>query len=150
MFMPALVLFQHGEKDEAVFWFYAAQLRARYQLAFREGDGQLLQVMLMIAGPPINNHAFQDARELNRVIDRVLEWDKATPNPLREKRRTGDIEGDLEKVYSGLRDMKAKLLAEKDDIEQKARDTAPEVAQLARRSRLCQPGEPTVPKQIQP
>src|SRR3954469_12100182 len=45
MFTPALVLFQGGHKDEALFWFYAAQLRARYQSIFQQGGrGQLLQV----------------------------------------------------------------------------------------------------------
>src|SRR5690242_5971064 len=38
MFMPALVLFQGREQDDAVFWLYAAQLRTRYQLAFEQGD----------------------------------------------------------------------------------------------------------------
>jgi hypothetical protein len=85
MLSPAFILFQNGEKDEAVFWFYAAQLRVRYQLAFEKGNrGQLLSIMLMTIGPPINNYAFQDVRKLDRIIDRVLEWDKITPNPFRE------------------------------------------------------------------
>lgn len=145
MFSPALILFQNGQKDEAVFWFYAAQLRVRYQLAFQKGDrGQLLQIMLMTAGPPINNYAFHDAAKLDRQLIRVLEWDRATSNPLRERAHTEDIEAQIEKVYSGFRDLRAKLMAEKDDIEQKAKAAAPQIEQMSAqmRSRPCQPGVP--------
>lgn len=145
MFSPAFILFQNGEKDEAVFWFYAAQLRVRYQLAFEKGDrGQLLSIMLMTVGQPINNYAFQNVRKLDRIIDRVLEWDKTTPNPFREKSRTGDIEANLEKVYSGLHDLKVKLVNEKNDIEQKARAAATEIEKMSALSKTqpCRPGEP--------
>lgn len=128
LFSPAAVLFQHGKKDEAVFWFYAAQLRVRYQLAFEKGDrGQLLSVMLMTVGPLINNYAFQDVSNLKRILDRVLEWDKKTPNPFREKTRSENIEKQIDQVYAGLRDLKAKLSAERDDLERKARLAAPEI-----------------------
>ena len=83
LFAPAAVLFQHGLKDDGVFWFYAAQLRVRYQLAFENGDrGQLLSVMLMTTGPLINNYAFQDVSNLGRILDRMRDWDKTTPNPI--------------------------------------------------------------------
>lgn len=145
MFSPAFVLFQNGEKDEGVFWFYAAQLRVRYQLAFEKGDrGQLLSIMLMTMGPPINNYAFHDVRRLDRTIERVLEWDRTTPNPFRDRPRSSDIEANLEKVYSGIRDLKLKLVAEKDDLEQKARAAAPQIEQSSAQSktRPCKPGEP--------
>lgn len=128
LFSPAAVLFQHGKKDEAVFWFYAAQLRVRYQLAFENGDrGQLLSVMVMTVGPRINNHAFQDVANLNRILDRVLEWDKKTPNPYREKTKPENIQKQIDQVYAGLRDLKAKLSAERADLERKARLAAPEI-----------------------
>ncbi len=145
MFSPAYVLFQNGEKDQGVFWFYAAQLRVRYQLAFEKGDrGQVLSIMLMTIGPPINNYAFQDVRRLDRTLERVLEWDRTTPNPFRDKPRTSDIEATLERVYSGFRDLKLKLITEKDDIEQKARAAAAQIEQSAAQSktRPCKPGEP--------
>jgi hypothetical protein len=145
MFSPAFVLFQNDEKDEAVFWFYAAQLRVRYQLVFEKGDrGQLLSVMLMTVGQPINNYAFQDVRRLDRTIERVLEWDRITPNPFRDRSRSSEIEANLEKVYSGIRDLKLKLVAEKDDLEQKARAAAPQIEQSSAQSktRRCKPGEP--------
>lgn len=145
MFVPSAVLFWNGEKDEAVFWFYAAQLRARYQLAFEKGDrGQLLLIMIMSVGAPINNYAFQDVGRLDRTLERVLAWDKTAPNPYRERSRTSEAEAAIEKVYAGLRDLRAKIAAEKADIEQQARAAAPEMEQMLAASRTppCKPGEP--------
>jgi len=52
LFSVAAALFQHGKKDAAVFWFYAAQLRVRYQLVFEPGDkDRLMAIMLMTIGP---------------------------------------------------------------------------------------------------
>lgn len=140
LFNPALVLFLHGNKDDAVFWFYAAQLRVRYQLVFENGDrGQLLSVMMMTMGPAINNYAFQDVSNLNRILDRVLEWDIKSPNPFRGKARSESVDKQIEQAYSGLRDLKAKLAAERDDLERKARLAAPEIertyAELGNRCR---------------
>ena len=130
IFNPAFVLFQNGERDEAVFWFYAAELRVQYQLAFERGDrGQLLSVMRMTTGVPINNYAFQDVSRLGRILDRVLEWDKATPNPYRDRLRSDTIDSQLEQVYAGFRNLKRKMVAEKADLEAKARKAAPEIEQ---------------------
>jgi hypothetical protein len=79
MFEPARMLFVYGEKEDALFWFYAAQLRARYQLVFEQGDrGQLLQTMLMTVGADINSYGFTDVSRLRTTLDRVLAWDRAT------------------------------------------------------------------------
>lgn len=144
MFSPAFILFQNGEKDAAVFWFYAAQLRTRYQLAYQNGDrGQLLSVMLMTTGPSINNYAFQDVSNLDRILDRVLEWDKTTANPFREKPRSESIDKQVEQVYVGLRDLKVKLIAEKYDLEAKARTAAPDIerAYSPKDNSLCRKGQ---------
>lgn len=128
LFTPTIVLFMQGRKDEAVFWFYAAQLRVRQQMIVNNGDrGQLMTVMLMTVGPPINNYAFQNVPRFIEILNRVLEWDKKTPNPSLEKiKREGkNAEAEAEQVYSGLADLKAKISAEKDDTERKARLAAP-------------------------
>lgn len=144
IFSPAYILFQNEKKDEAVFWFYAAQLRVRYQLAFEKGDrGQLLSIMLMTIGPPINNYALQDVTKLDRILDQVLAWDKSSPNPFREKAQPPDVAANLEKVYSGIRDLKAKLGAEKDELEQKAKAAAPQLERMVAQSRTqpCHQGK---------
>lgn len=131
LFAPAAVLFQRGKKDKGIFWFYAAQLRTRYQLVFEKGDrGQLLSIMLMTVGAPINNYAFQNTSNFRRILDQVLEWDKTTPNPYREKPRSEIAEQQIAEIYGGLRDLQAKLSAEQSDIEANARRAAPEIERM--------------------
>ena len=60
----------------------------------------------------------------------MLKWEKKAPNPFRGKARSESIDKQIEQVYSGLRDLKAKLVAEKDDMERKARLAAPEMARM--------------------
>lgn len=143
LFAPAFALFQQGKKDEGVFWFYAAQLRVRYQLVFEQGDrGQLLAIMMMTMGPLINNYAFQDASNLNRILDRVSEWDKKTYNPFREMARTEGSDKQIERVYTGFRELKTKLVSEKSALEDKARKAAPEIerAYSSKDNSLCRKG----------
>jgi tetratricopeptide (TPR) repeat protein len=144
LFSPAAVLFQQGKKDDAVFWFYAAQLRTRYQLVFEKGDrGQLLSIMMMTVGVPINNYALQDVSNLHKILDRVLEWDKRTPNPFRNKPRTEETDKQIEKIYAGLEKLKAKLIAEKSELESKARAAAPMIEQsyAQQANTLCGKGQ---------
>ncbi len=78
----AAVLFARGERDEAAFWFYAAQLRARFD-AERCADptaGAAVAVLTQTYGPEINRHAFADPARLRATVERVVEWDRATPH----------------------------------------------------------------------
>jgi hypothetical protein len=64
-------------------------LHTRYQLIFKKGDrGQLLSIMMMSVGPPINNYGFSDTTTMRSTLDKVLAWDGATPHPLREVSHT--------------------------------------------------------------
>lgn len=76
------VLFESGERDEATFWFYAGQLRARFD-ANRCADPsarQAVSVLNMEFGAPINQHAFADIVKLEALITKVVEWDRNTPH----------------------------------------------------------------------
>lgn len=143
LFAPAAVMFQQGKKDDAVFWFYAAQVRTRYQLAFEKGDrGQLLTIMLMTVGTPINNYALQNVANFQRILAQVLEWDKASPNPFRERPRSDLEEKQLATLYAGLRDFQAKLSSERTDIEAKARIAAPQIERMSSvPNPQCRPGQ---------
>lgn len=144
LFTAAATLFQHGKKDEAVFWFYAAQLRTRYQLAFENGDrGQLLAIMLMTIGTPINNYAFQNVENLRRILGRVLEWDKTAPNSFRERPHSEAEEQKISAIYAGMHDLQVKIVAEKADLEAKARKTAPEIERMyaAKNNPQCRAGQ---------
>lgn len=84
-YVLAQKLFQEGRKDDAVFWFYAGQLRYRFHLAASpnldpSGDPALFSSLSEVIGRPINEYAFGDVDALVATFDRVLEWDEKTPN----------------------------------------------------------------------
>lgn len=73
-------LFAAGAKEEASFWFYAGQLRARFD-ANRSLDTSASGVVGLLNekyGPTINPWAFQDLELLTRTVSKVLAWDEAT------------------------------------------------------------------------
>ena len=145
LFYPAFAFFQNGKKDEGVFWFYAAQLRVRQQMVLENGDrGQLLAIMQMTMGDPINNYAFQNTSNLNQILDRVLKWDKDTPNPSREKARAQNLDKKMDQVYAGFTEFKSKLITEKTSLEAAARQAAPGVEQMNAQmnSERCRKGQP--------
>jgi len=130
MFNISHVLFQHGRKDEAVFWFHAAQLRHRYQQCF-DGNRDPLSWPIppdeIFWGVVINNTALQDAAKLPRTVDRVLAWDAGTPNPHRVRVRSEEVGRRIDQLYSSYRDFRIRLIAEKDEMERKARLVVPEI-----------------------
>ena len=107
-------LFESGARDEAVFWFYAGQIRWRAYLMGnpqlpRDGDPALFASLSEVVGRPLNEYAFGDIPGLAKIIDRALEWDASHPDryakaPEREKSR------------SGLISMKTGMLARADEI----------------------------------
>lgn len=145
LFPAAFAFFQNGRKDVGVFWFYAAQLRVRQQMVTENGDrGQILSVMLMTMGQPINNYAFQNISNLNRILDRVLEWDRTTPNPFRERAKSKNLDKQIDKVYAGFGELKTKMAAEANSMEAAARQAAPEIEKMYAQmnSQRCAKGQP--------
>ncbi len=145
LFSPAYALFQNGRKDEGVFWFYAAQLRVRQQLVIDNGDrGQILSIMLMTIGGPINNYALQNTSKLNQILDRVLEWDKKAMNPFRDQAKARKLDKQMDQVYAGFGELKSKLVAEKAAMETAARQAAPGMEQLHAQMNndRCRKGQP--------
>jgi len=107
-------LFEQGEKDEAVFWFYAGQIRYRaYLLGHPElpldGDPALFASLSEVVGRPINVHAFGDIAGLTKTIDRALAWDATNPDPFSK-------EPEREKSRGGLSGMKAQILSTAGEI----------------------------------
>ncbi len=145
LFSPALAFFQNGRKDEGVFWFYAAQLRVRQQMVIQNSDrGQILSITLMTMGGPINNYAFQNTSNLNQILDSVLEWDKKTTNPFRDKARSQKLDKQIDQVYVGYSELKSKLVTEKTSLETAARQAAPGIKQMyvQMNSQRCRKGQP--------
>ncbi|HEU6437951.1 MAG TPA: hypothetical protein VE028_10900 [Nitratidesulfovibrio sp.] len=82
LYALSAALFAKGEKDDAAFWFYAGQLRARYD-ANRCADVSARQAVAVLNqnyGPPINQYAFQDIPKLKTLIPMVVEWEEKTPH----------------------------------------------------------------------
>ncbi len=75
-------LFEQDKKDEAAFWYYAGQLRARFD-ANRCADVSARQAVSLLNreyGGPINKHATQDLAKLEQLVERVVAWDRRTPH----------------------------------------------------------------------
>ena len=81
-FALSKVLFDRGRRDDGAFWFYAGQLRARYDanrcadVSARSAVGVLTEQF----GPPINEYMFRDFARIEALIPKVLEWDRKTPH----------------------------------------------------------------------
>lgn len=71
-------------KDDAAFWFYAGQLRGRFD-ANRCADKSArsgIAVLNMEYGGPINRYMFMqsDLDKIENLVPEVVEWDKTTPH----------------------------------------------------------------------
>ncbi|MCX5660826.1 MAG: hypothetical protein NTW19_14055 [Planctomycetota bacterium] len=123
-YILARKLMSAGEKDDAVFWYYAGQLRYRYHLAANpklepSGDPALFGALSEDVGRPINEYAFGDIPKLAATIDKVLAWDDSNANGFTAKTLAPE---QLEKVREGLSKLKTKILAEKDEIMRKRKE----------------------------
>lgn len=75
------VLFEQGKKDEAMFWFYAGQLRARIDanICADKSARAAIDVLNQKFGPAINKYSFQNLSLLTNTVERVITWEENTP-----------------------------------------------------------------------
>jgi hypothetical protein len=76
LYVLAAMLFEDAKHDEAMYWFYLAQLRARYD-ANRCADVTARQAVTILNndfGPPINEYAFKHTDELKVTIAKVVKF----------------------------------------------------------------------------
>lgn len=81
-YVMSSLLFQSGLKDDAAFWFYAGQLRARFD-ANRCNDATARSAVSVLNdryGTPINQYMFQQPEKLIALVERVVKWDRETPH----------------------------------------------------------------------
>lgn len=107
-YVLAAKLFEGGEKDDAVFWFYAGQLRYRFHLMANpslepSGDPALFSSLSETIGRPVNEYAFGDLDTLVATFDRVLDWDEKTPNGFTSKTSSAKAWKDTREGLGGLR-----------------------------------------------
>ena len=84
-YVLATRLFEAGRKDEAVFWFYAGQLRYRSRLACHPElppgtEPALFASLQEVAGTPINEHAGADPDAWIAAMERARAWDETNRN----------------------------------------------------------------------
>ena len=101
LYLLSNVLFRAGNRDDGMFWYHAGQLRARFD-ANRCADisaRQAVGVLNQTYGPMISKYSFQDPPRLEKLVLRVVEWDRKTPR--RYDHRWINLHG-MGAVQSGL------------------------------------------------
>ena len=75
------VLFEQNNKDEAVFWFYAGQLRGRIDanICADKSARSAVSALNQKFGAPINQYSFANMSLLTNTVERVLAWEENTP-----------------------------------------------------------------------
>ena len=112
-------LFAAGKKDEAVFWYYADQLRYRVYLLVNKdelepsGDPAAFAALSEEIGRPINEYAFGDIPQLAKTIDAVLAWDQSHSNALTPHKK---YRSQYDQVIAGLTHMRDEVLRKADSI----------------------------------
>ncbi|MDC3388858.1 hypothetical protein OAX11_05050 [Flavobacteriaceae bacterium] len=69
-------LFNQDKKEEAMYWFYLAQLRARFDanLCMDKSATQAVNVLNNTYGPNINKFAFNDLKKLKKTVTSVVSF----------------------------------------------------------------------------
>jgi hypothetical protein len=120
-YLLSSAFFREDKKDEAMFWFYAGQLRGRIDanICADKSAGSAIDVLNEKFGPEINQYAFKDIPKLTNTVERVLAWEEKTG--CNYDRRWINLEG--MNVFSG--DSSSPLSAPKEQweaIRKKTRD----------------------------
>lgn len=81
LYALANTLFQNEEKDQAAFWFYVGQLRARVDanLCKDKSARQMVTQLNNMFGFDINQYTFQDIEKLKVTVDKVVDYVKTNP-----------------------------------------------------------------------
>jgi hypothetical protein len=141
MLVAADTLFRNGRKDDGVFWYYAATLRSQYQMAFERGDrGQAAITIGKAVTPSLTVYAYSDAGKLRSTLTRVLAWDKATPNTLRNLPQSPHEKALVTAAYKSIRDVQRQLATQGKALEQRARVEAPNIT--VRNTAHCKHDDP--------
>lgn len=102
-------LFEAGQRDEAVFWLYAGQLRYRIRLACHpdlppDGESALFASLQATVGRTINGYAGASPAGWADAMQRALDWDAATENGFEPKEGCATAIEDQRAGLSRLRD----------------------------------------------
>ena len=81
LYVLSSVLFEQGKKDDAVFWFNAAQLRGRIDanICADKSAAKIVYAMNGRYGLQISQYAFTNLAMFTNTADRVVAWEEKTP-----------------------------------------------------------------------
>ncbi|MFP1877867.1 hypothetical protein [Lonsdalea quercina] len=104
LYQYAQQLYEAGERDKAVTWFYIGQLRFRYYLLANpnlppDGEPALMASLNDTLGQTINEWAGGSPKNWAASIQQALAWDASHPNPVTPKAQHAV---ELQKVRTGL------------------------------------------------
>lgn len=111
-------LFDEGERNESIFWFYVGSIRYRYFLSSIADDpfhpeNELFERVQFEIGGVILDYAGGDPQLWAEQIGKANQWDTDHLNFFYPKKNNPDA---LAETKSGVQRLKQKLLDEKDDI----------------------------------
>lgn len=117
-------LFQQGDKQEAVTWFYVGQIRYRAWLKANpdldpSGDPALFASLMESVGRPLNEYIGGDVDEWGATIDEAIQWHRAHPDGFLGK---DDHRSLYASLIAGLEDMRDEIAASKDEIRRQRRE----------------------------
>jgi hypothetical protein len=118
-YILAQKLFTAGQKDDAVFWYYAGQLRYRVYLVVNKdkldpsGDPAVFASLSEEIGRPINEYAFGDIPQLAKTIDAVIAWDQSHTNALTPRDK---YKSQYDQITAGLTQMRDQVVNQADSI----------------------------------
>lgn len=114
----ASVLFEQGQKDQAVVWYYVGQIRYRAHLMANpdldpSGDPAIYASLKYGLGPLINAYAGEDLCNWEKLIASALTWHKTNPNTFTPKDEYPEI---YKKIESGFDEFRKQVSNNKEEI----------------------------------
>jgi len=81
LYVLSSVLIEQNRKDEAVFWFHAAQLRGVIdaKICTDKSASWALRSLNQKFGPPIKDYCLTNIPVLTNAVQNVLAWEESTP-----------------------------------------------------------------------
>lgn len=85
-------LFEAGQRDQGLRWFYVGQIRGRTiaQLDRGGGTSATVQALQHLIGQPLNEYAGRDQQGMVAVIDWAVSWDAENPLSIGSVRGLGN------------------------------------------------------------
>jgi hypothetical protein len=93
-----------GSAEEAIVWFYAGQLRARYSPLLSGERSQQVTISTVTQGEGINAHAMRDIVKMLELIARAMLWDEKTYDAWAKANKLDPDSAELLKRRAAARD----------------------------------------------